>query len=55
MQSSTGNTTPRIPRAASPGEMPPHPAAAAAAAIEARGLVKTYPGPGRPASGRLTG
>ena len=47
MQSSTGNTTPRIPRAASPGEMPPHPAAAAAAAIEARGLVKTYPGPGK--------
>ena len=47
MQSSTGNTTPRIPRAASPGEMPPHPAAATAAVIEARGLVKTYPGPGK--------
>jgi len=48
MQSSPGDTTPRTPRAASPGEIPSRPVAApATAAIEARGLVKTYPGPGK--------
>jgi ABC-2 type transport system ATP-binding protein len=38
MQSSPGGTTPRTPRPASPPAAP---------AIEARGLVKTYPGPGK--------
>jgi len=48
MQSSSGDTTPRTPLAASPGDIPSRPVAApATAAIEARGLVKTYPGPGK--------
>jgi len=38
MQSSPGGTTPRTPGPASPSAAP---------AIEARGLVKTYPGPGK--------
>jgi ABC-2 type transport system ATP-binding protein len=51
MQSSPGGTPPRTLSPASPGEAtsgPPRPASpAAAAAIEARGLVKSYPGPGK--------
>jgi ABC-2 type transport system ATP-binding protein len=45
MQSPSGGTTPRSPLAATPGETTP--AVTAAPAIEARGLVKTYPGPGK--------
>jgi ABC-2 type transport system ATP-binding protein len=45
MQSSPGGTSPRT---ASSGETAPRPAAPpATAAIEARGLIKTYPGPGK--------
>ncbi len=48
MQSPPGGTTPRTARAASPAGTPPRAAAAPAmGAIEARGLVKTYPGPGK--------
>jgi ABC-2 type transport system ATP-binding protein len=48
MQSPPGGTTPRTARTASLAGTPPRAAAASAtAAIEARGLVKTYPGPGK--------
>jgi ABC-2 type transport system ATP-binding protein len=45
MQSPPGGTTPRSPLAAPPAATAQ--AVTAAAAIEARGLVKTYPGPGK--------
>src|SRR3984885_9318541 len=42
MQSSPGGPTPGTCRTTAPGEITPGPAA-----IEAHGLVKTYPGPGK--------
>src|ERR1700737_140248 len=56
MQSSPGGTTPRTPRQSSPGGTTPRAPqsspggttlAALGNAIEARGLVKTYPAPGK--------
>ena len=51
MQSSPGGTTPRTLRSASPGATTLRSASSegmtSASAIEARGLVKTYPGPGK--------
>ena len=53
MQSPPRGTTPRFPLAAAPGATTP--AVTAPAAIEARGLVKTYPGPGKTRVSALDG